>query len=230
MKSIVNAFQRKMDGLIANRKNDRKEITPCQERPEARLECGEPASWDIKDAGRKSTPVTKRRRDSETTEPDTEMMQSAVEHQEVPREHAAVTPVKGRKKRRKATRRPKGTDPRRLWIPEEVGCRLQEGVPSYSSSTAQEKYFQKNSDRIKLWTAQGIGRRRNEEDPPCKSGMAQAKLRQEGLDQEPGRKRNPETTKGREETVERPGMQQRPKEHRPELAATGPRHKTATAS
>jgi hypothetical protein len=36
-----------------------------------------------------------------------------------------------------ATQRAKETDPRRLWIPEEVGCGLQKGVPSCSSGTAQ---------------------------------------------------------------------------------------------
>jgi hypothetical protein len=52
----------------------------------------------------------------------------------------------------RATWRAKGTDKRRLWIPE-VGCRLQEGVPSCSSGTAQEKRLQENSDPGKLWTA-----------------------------------------------------------------------------
>jgi hypothetical protein len=51
MKSTVTA---KMDALIADRKNDRKE-TSCQETMEARLEYEEPASWDIKDVRRKST-------------------------------------------------------------------------------------------------------------------------------------------------------------------------------
>ncbi|PNF35279.1 hypothetical protein B7P43_G04804 [Cryptotermes secundus] len=34
---------------------------------------------------------------------------------------------------------------------------MQEGVPSCSSGTAQEKYLQENSDPGKLWTAEGIG-------------------------------------------------------------------------
>jgi hypothetical protein len=51
------------------------------------------------------------------------------------------------------TRRAEGTDQRKLWIPEEVDCRLQVGVPSCSSGTAQEKYeyLQENSDPWKLW-------------------------------------------------------------------------------
>jgi hypothetical protein len=36
--------------------------------------------------------------------------------------------------------------------------------------------------------------------------MAHGKLQQKGLHQEPGRTRNPKTTKGWEETVERPGI------------------------
>jgi hypothetical protein len=63
-----------------------------------------------------------------------------------------------------------GKDPGKKWIQEEVGCRLEEGVP------------------------------------PCKDGMAQGKLCQERLDQEPGRTKNPKMTKGRGETVGKPGM------------------------
>jgi hypothetical protein len=35
----------------------------------------------------------------------------------------------------RAMRGARGTDPRRLRIPEEVGCRLQEGIPSRFSGT-----------------------------------------------------------------------------------------------
>jgi hypothetical protein len=37
-----------------------------------------------------------------------------------------------------------------LWIPEEVGYRLQEDVPSYGSGTAQGKRFHENPDPGKL--------------------------------------------------------------------------------
>jgi hypothetical protein len=37
-----------------------------------------------------------------------------------------------------------------LWIPEEVGCRLQEGVPQSKSGTAQEERLQENSD-LRNW-------------------------------------------------------------------------------
>jgi hypothetical protein len=40
------------------------------------------------------------------------------------------------------TRRAKGTDPRKLWIPEVVGCHLQEGVPLRKSSMVQEEHHQ----------------------------------------------------------------------------------------
>jgi hypothetical protein len=69
-------------------------------------------------------------------DPDTEIMQSVEELQEVPRENAIVKSVKGWKKWHrgwKSTQRAKGTDLRILWILEDVGCRLQEGVPSCSS-------------------------------------------------------------------------------------------------
>jgi hypothetical protein len=105
---------------------------------------------------------------------------SEVEHREVPKEDVVVKSVKGRKKRHRDRHlaagrlgEPEGTDPRRLWIPEEVGCGLQEGVPSCSSSTAQEKRFQENSGPGKLWTAEGIGRSRQGDDPLCRSGTTQ---------------------------------------------------------
>jgi hypothetical protein len=64
--------------------------------------------------------------------------------------------------------------------------------------------------------------------------MVQGKCRQEGLDQEPGKTRNPETTKIRGKTVERSGMQQWHKGPRAETAAMrqnedkGPMRWTAT--
>jgi hypothetical protein len=73
----------------------------------------------------------------------------------------------------KATRRAEGTIPRSLSIPEEVGCRLQEGIPSCSNGTAQGKVLQENSNPGKLWTAKGIGRSPQEDDPSCRSGTAQ---------------------------------------------------------
>jgi hypothetical protein len=48
IKSTVNAFQEKMDASIAHRKDDRKETTSCQESTEARLECYEPTSGEMK--------------------------------------------------------------------------------------------------------------------------------------------------------------------------------------
>jgi hypothetical protein len=43
----------------------------------------------------------------------------------------------------RVTRRAKGTDPRRLWIPEDVGCRLQDDDPLCQSGLAQEVHSQK---------------------------------------------------------------------------------------
>jgi hypothetical protein len=77
----MRAWREKMDAktkamrnktMEANRNAWRKEMTACQERTEACLECKEPAS---------------------------EKMESEVEHQEVSKGDAVVKPVKGRKKR-----------------------------------------------------------------------------------------------------------------------------------
>jgi hypothetical protein len=70
------------------------------------------------------------------------------------------------------TWRAKGTDPKNLWIPEEVGCRLQEDVLSCNSGMVQEEYLQKNYDprkevtatRMKITCCAGHRRRRQNED------------------------------------------------------------------
>jgi hypothetical protein len=50
--------------------------------------------------------------------------------------------------------------------------------------------------------------------------MVQGKCHQERSDQRPGEMRKPEMTKGQEETVERPGMQQWNRKPKHETAAT----------
>jgi hypothetical protein len=71
IRSIVGAFQEKMDTCVASRRNDRKEIMYRQGTTGA---------------------------NTEKTEPDPGMMQSIAEHQVVPKEEAIVKPVKGQKK------------------------------------------------------------------------------------------------------------------------------------
>jgi hypothetical protein len=108
-------------------------------------------------------------------------MKAVAEHQEVATEQAAVKPSRtwrigtGPASSCRATRGAKGTDPRRVWIPEEVGWRLQEGMLSCSSGRVQEKHLQENSDPGELWTAEGIGRSRREDDPLCSRDTAQGK-------------------------------------------------------
>jgi hypothetical protein len=72
IRSIVGAFQEKLDACVASRRDDQKETMSFQETTEAHLECDE------------QTPVT---------------MESEEKHQEAPKEDAVVKPVKGRKKR-----------------------------------------------------------------------------------------------------------------------------------
>jgi hypothetical protein len=64
---------------------------------EARLDCEETALGDMKDVRDKMTACNEV---TEKTEPDPEMMQSAVEHQEIPMGDAVVMPVRGLRKRR----------------------------------------------------------------------------------------------------------------------------------
>jgi hypothetical protein len=52
-----------------------------------------------------------------------------------------------------------------LWIKEEVGCRLQEGVQLCNSGMVKKEHFEKNQDPGKLWTVQEIDHHRNEKGP-----------------------------------------------------------------
>jgi hypothetical protein len=104
LKFTVDAFQEKMDGLIENRKDDRKETTSCQETTEAHLECKKQTSVDMESEEvavqslRACRSEKAASQEVTETEPDTGMMQSIAEHQVVPKEKAVVKPVKGRKK------------------------------------------------------------------------------------------------------------------------------------
>jgi hypothetical protein len=119
-----------------------------------------------------------------------------------------------------AEMRAKRTDPRRLWILEEVGCHLQEGVPSCSSGMAQGKSLQESSDPWKLWTMERIGCSQQGDEPLCRSGTTQGTWASETRKTRYGTE-NPERTDVQDETLEGPRMQNRNK---------GSRHKAAAAS
>jgi hypothetical protein len=115
----------------------REDRMACQETMEARLECEEPIERAIAILEQMIDMTKTNREKMEATEfkPNPEDMESESEHREV------VKPVKGRKKQHRgrklaAGRRGKPKEwTRGDWIPEEVGCRLQEGVLSCSSGT-----------------------------------------------------------------------------------------------
>jgi hypothetical protein len=88
-------------------------------------------------------------REATDSEANPEEKQCEAEQGKIPKEEAAVKSSGTMKKRHRgrhlaAGRRgePKETDPRRLRIPEEVGCRLQEGVPPCKSGMTQEEHRQ----------------------------------------------------------------------------------------
>jgi hypothetical protein len=105
-------------------------------------------------------------------------------------------------------------------VPEEFGRSMQRDNPSCSSGTVQEKIFHTGTEHAKVWTPETIGHSPQRDDPQCSSRTAQGRICQEKSDQDSGRPRNPETTKRQGKTVERPVVQQRHKEPRPETAAT----------
>jgi hypothetical protein len=59
------------------------------------------------------------------------------------------------------------------WIHEEVGCRLQEGVPSCKSGMAKKETHHENWDPAKLWTAKGVLPCQNKDDPQCENGTGE---------------------------------------------------------
>jgi hypothetical protein len=54
-------------------------------------------------------------------------------------------------------------------IPDEVGCRLQEGVPPCNSGMAQKDHLQEIFDPKKLWTVDGSDRSRNKDYTLCRT-------------------------------------------------------------
>jgi hypothetical protein len=78
------------------------------------------------------------------------MMQSKQVHQEIPKGDAAVLLVGESRKQdslqsgHSAPPEEEGKDPGISWIPEEVGCRLQEGVPPCKSGMAKKETHQEN--------------------------------------------------------------------------------------
>jgi hypothetical protein len=84
--------------MEADRNAQWKERTACQEMMEARLECEKPTSADMKACQEMTACHEATKADAEKIEPDPGMMQSVVEHQEVPNEEATMIPVRGLRK------------------------------------------------------------------------------------------------------------------------------------
>jgi hypothetical protein len=179
-------------------------------RPSAKTETGlKQREREIKTYS-EETEVMNLEANPENMESNPEMMQSDVEHRGRGGPYGSVCSeifgnneeaAQGPASSCRATQRAKGTDPKRLWIPKEFGCRLQKGVPSCSSGMTQDKRLQENSDPGKLWTAEEIGSIRLKDDPEYKCGTAQGTQSQEIRPGQCGT-RNPETTDIREETLQ----------------------------
>jgi hypothetical protein len=94
------------------------------------------------------------------------------EHQEIPKEEAAVMPVGEPRKRRRvcnlsAEHHQKRKE--RTW----GNRRLQEGVPPYKSGMAKKEPLQECSDPNELWITEESDRHQHKDDPLCRSGTAQ---------------------------------------------------------
>jgi hypothetical protein len=84
--------------MEANRNVWWKERTPSQETTEARLECEEPNSADMKACQETTARHGATEADTEKIEPNPGMMQSVGDHQEVPKGEATMMPVRGLRK------------------------------------------------------------------------------------------------------------------------------------
>jgi hypothetical protein len=89
----------------------------------------------------------------EKTEPNQEMMQSIGEHQEVPKEEAAVRSFRALKKQNGlesdcgAPPEAEGKDLGKLWIPEETDSHWQEADPLCKSGMVHKKHHQEKLDQ-----------------------------------------------------------------------------------
>jgi hypothetical protein len=154
MEEVMNANQAKMD---ANLKEMRGEVKSGQAEMRSIVNAWISNMGDDQKETVSYQVTMEACQDSKELNP--EDMKSEVEHWEVPTEEATVKSSGTTKKRHGLTsscrvmQRAKGTDPRRLWILEEVGCRLQEGVPL--CSRVQEKRLQENCGPRKELAAAG---------------------------------------------------------------------------
>jgi hypothetical protein len=148
--------------------------------------------------------------DMENIEPDPRMVQSALEHQEIPTEDVAVMPVKGLRKRRRVwklavERRQKPKERNRgfcgSWKRVTV-CR-QKDIPPYNSGMAKNKTLQTKWDSVTLWIVEDICRRQQRNGLLCRSVTARGKRWQEIRPGQCGTG-NQETTKGRKKLRKHP--------------------------
>jgi hypothetical protein len=194
MKSTVNAFQEKMDAWIANMRDNWKETMSCQVTMEVCLD---------------------------SKEPNPEDMQSEVEHREVPMEEAAVKSLRTMKKWHRgrhlaAGRRGEPKEPNQgdcgSWRKLAAACRK----VSHHAAVAWQKgnVFRKirTQGNCGSWKELAAARM----NMTHRAGVARSKEhRCKGWNKDSVERG---ALKGREETVEWPGMQQWHKGLRPEIA------------
>jgi hypothetical protein len=144
------------------------------------------------------------------------MMQSTEGHQEIPKEEATVMPVgepaaERRQKRKERTRGNRGYRKKSTAACRKVSRRAK--VAWRKRNFVRKIRIQENWEPWKRLTATG------RKTTSCAT-VAWHSENVEGLDQEPGKTRNPETTKRRGQAAEIPGMQQWHKGPRPKTEAT----------
>jgi hypothetical protein len=111
-------------------------------------------------------------------EPDPGLMQSIKDHQEIPKEDAAVMPVGGSRERRRVCylaaerlqkRKERARGNRGYMRKLVAACRK---MPRRAKVAWRKRNLFRSVQTKKLWTAEEIDRHRHKDDPLCKSGTA----------------------------------------------------------
>jgi hypothetical protein len=132
--------------LKANRKADQARMEANKEdmlaEISARMDASHKKTMFMLDAHHERIMASLRKMEATNFKADPEEMESVTQHQEVPNEEAAWGPEASCR----AMQRDIGNDPRRWWIREEVGFRLQEGVPFCKTGMAKKKPLHEDLD------------------------------------------------------------------------------------
>jgi hypothetical protein len=171
LKAIMNAFQDKVDSNQAkkdsNQEKAKASTAKLEEKMEETIEC---QTKHLKAIHERMMAKWNTHQEMTEIDPDTEMMQSTEEHQEIPTEDTAVMPV-GEPRKQHSVRylAAESHQKRKDRTQGNHGSRKKSAVARrkvshHASGMAEKETHSENGDPGKLWTVQGIDRHQNEEE------------------------------------------------------------------